>query len=235
MAGLVESAIAIMSGSERKLSVIANNVTNISTAGFKRQLSFTGASGLGDGGLAASSLQLRSDFTQGRLSETGNPLDLAISGTGFFRLRDGNSMVYSRHGQFRLDADGTLVNAQGHVLQQADGGDLVLDDADVQVLADGTVLAAGRPVARIALYAPSEGTVAEASGGTRFAIAEDSVEETSESELRQGMVEASNVSLGDEMVGMMAAIRQAESGARLVQVYDELLGRALTTFGQSGR
>jgi flagellar basal-body rod protein FlgG len=49
------------------------------------------------------------------------------------------------------------------------------------------------------------------------------------------MVEASNVSLGDEMVGMMQALRQAESGARLVQVYDDLMGRAITSFGQSGR
>ncbi len=53
--------------------------------------------------------------------------------------------------------------------------------------------------------------------------------------LRQGMIENSNVSLGDEMVETMAALRQSEVGSRLVQVYDDLLGRALSSLGQAGR
>ena len=53
--------------------------------------------------------------------------------------------------------------------------------------------------------------------------------------LRQGMVENSNVSIGDEMVAMTAAVRQTETGARLVQIYDDLLGRAISSFGQGGR
>ena len=57
------------------------------------------------------------------------------------------------------------------------------------------------------------------------------MEAVAEPMIRQGMVESSNVSMGDEMVTMMAAMRQAEGGARLVQVYDELMGRALTTLG----
>jgi flagellar basal-body rod protein FlgG len=61
------------------------------------------------------------------------------------------------------------------------------------------------------------------------------MEEATSVRLRQGMVEGSNVSLGSEMVTMMTAVREAESGARLLQVYDDLIGRAITTFGQGVR
>ncbi|MGQ0660908.1 flagellar hook-basal body protein [Sphingosinicella sp.] len=236
MSGLVESATTIMSASERRLETIANNVSNLATPGFKRQASFVEAlGGRGSGAAETLTLRTRADLTQGRMSETGNPLDLAINGPGFFRLRAGDRMFYSRHGQFRRAEDGTLVTAQGLVLQQASGGDLVVDRPEIIVLADGNVLDGERPIGRIALFAPAEGQAAEPQGGSLFEISADAVEEVAEPQLRQRMVEASNVSLGDEMVGMMTALRQAESGARLVQLYDDLMGRAINSFGQVGR
>lgn len=236
MPGLVESASAILSATERRLETIANNVTNLSTPGFKRQLSFVEMlPGQAPDALDLPTPRVRPDLAQGRLSETGNPLDLAISGAGFFRLRDGDAFVYSRQGHFRRAEDGTLVSPQGHVLQQAGGGDLVLERAAVRILTDGTVLDEGRPVARIGLFEPGEDTATESLAGSLFAMAEGSMEDAEGSELRQGMIEASNVSLGDEMVTMMAALRQAESGARLVQLYDQLMDQAITTFGRGGR
>jgi flagellar basal-body rod protein FlgF len=236
MPGLVESATAILSATERRLETVANNVTNLSTPGFKRQISFTDLIPTQSADPVADLMpHIRSDLGQGRLAETGNPLDLAVSGAGFFRLRAGNAMVYSRQGHFRLAEDGTVVSPQGHVLQQAGGGDLVLDRAAVKILADGTVLDQDRPVARIGLYSAAEGSSAQPLAGSLFAIPEDSVEESAGGQLRQGMTEASNVSLGDEMVTMMAALRQAEGGARLVQLYDDLMGKAITAFGQDGR
>ena len=232
MSGLVEAATAIMSASERRLETISNNVSNVSTPGFKRQVSFSELMS----GMGTAALNMRSDMKQGMLSTTGNPLDLAISGAGFFQLRAGDKLVYSRHGQFRLAEDGTVVTAQGHRLQQAGGGDLVLGKAAVEIGADGTILDNGEPVARLALYRPAGGEAAvQPIGGSVFAIAGEAVEESGGAELRQGMVEASNVAMADEMIGMMSAIRQAESGARLVQLYDDLIGRAITTFGQGGK
>jgi flagellar basal-body rod protein FlgG len=235
MAGLVEAATAIMSGAERRLETIANNIANVSTPGFKRQMSFSEAlSGARAGGAAGlPSLSQRTDLTQGRMSSTGNPLDLAIGGPGFFQLRAGDKIVYSRQGQFRLAGDGTVVNAQGYVLQQAGGGDLVLERASVEILADGNVIDGGRPVGRIAVVAPGPDSKPAALGGSVFELPGGG-EEVAAPELRQGMVEASNVSMGDEMTGMMGTLRQAEVGARLVQVYDDLLGRAISSFGQGG-
>lgn len=242
MPGLIEAATAILSASERRLELVSNNVANASTPGFKRQLGFSGAAAAalpfaarspGAAAAAMPGFTTRPDLAQGKMSATGNPLDLAISGAGFFQLRAGNEIVYSRQGQFRLAEDGTVVTPAGHVLQQAGGGDLVLERAGVTILEDGNVLDGERPVGRIALWAPAGPEVrVEALGGSLFAIAGEAAE-AEVAGLRQGMVEASNVSMGDEMVAMMAAVRQAEGGARLVQLYDDLMGRAITAFGQS--
>lgn len=244
MTGLVESATAIMRMAERRLDVVAHNVANLSTPGYKRRIGFAAAVAGGDmsairgdgrEGGGAVDLAVRFDRRQGGLSETGNPFDLAVSGDGYFRVRAGESMLYTRQGQFQRDSDGLLVTPQGYVLQQAGGGDLVLDGATMAVGQDGTVSAEGRPVARIALAR----VVGEADltpvGESFFAAAPDAMEETDGALVRQGMVEASNVSLGDEMTQTMVAVRQAESGARLIQLYDELMGRAASAFGGSGR
>ncbi|WP_272625030.1 flagellar hook-basal body protein [Sphingomonas sp. QA11] len=235
MTGLVEAATAILSASERRLAAVSANISNVSTPGYKRQISFASlvSRDRADmiGGLV---MRLRPDLAQGKMVDTGNPLDIAISGDGFFKLRDGNAMVYSRQGQFQLGANGAVVTPQGQVLQQAGGGDLVLEHAGVEILADGTVLDGDRPVARVGVFQASAGAI-EAIDGSLFRLGTGEAEEVADPLVRQGMTEASNVSVGDEMVTMMAALRQAESGARLVQTYDDLLGRAITTFGQSGR
>jgi flagellar basal-body rod protein FlgF len=233
--GLIESATGILSGSERRLENVSNNVSNISTAGFKRQISFEEVMNGGDAASAGGRLRRQADLSQGELSRTGNPLDLAISGAGFFRLRAGEEIVYSRQGQFSVAADGTVATRQGHVLQQAGGGDLVLERAAVEILEDGTVLDGARPVGRIGLYVASDPAALRPLGGSIFAGSEEAMEEAPAAAVRQGMVEASNVVLGDEMVAMMTTVRQAEGGARLVQIYDDLLGRAITTFGQGNR
>jgi flagellar basal-body rod protein FlgF len=241
MSGLVESATAILSASERRLEVAAHNVANITTPGFKRQVGFSQLLAPASSGAEAAArsmlteLAVRRDFTQGKLTPTSNPLDIAISGTGFFQLRAGEAIVYSRQGQFRLAEDGTVVTPQGYALQQAGGGDLVLESGAVTILEDGTVTENGAPVGRIAIYAADDADALRPVGESFFAADAGGMEVSADALLRQGMTENSNVALGDEMVATMAALRQSEAGARLVQVYDELIGRALTTLGGQGR
>lgn len=228
-----------MRASERRLEVASANVANVATPGYKRQVSFAdliGTNGATDVNPVDTLLtRVRADMAQGKLAATGNPLDIAISGDGLFQLRDGNDLVYSRQGQFRLAPDGTVTTARGQVLQQAGGGDLVLDHAAVTIAADGTISDNGQPVGRIAIFALPAGAVPDPVGGSLFRMSDGAAEEVAGPQLRQGMVEASNVAMGDEMVGMMAALRQAESGAKLVQVWDDLVGRAITSFDGSGR
>lgn len=236
MSGLVGAATAILRASERRLEAVSANVANATTPAYKRQVGFADlVSRSSADAIGTLTVHTRPDLTQGKLNATGNPLDLAVSGTGFFQLRDGTDLVYSRGGQFKLAADGSVVDGHGYVLQQAGGGDLVLDRATVKVSADGMVLDGERPVGKIALFAPGDPSSVQALDGSVFHFAVGAAEEVAEPQLRQGMVEASNVAIGDEMVTMMAALRQAESGSRLVQTYDDLLGKAIVAFGQGGR
>lgn len=232
MSGLVDSATAVMRASSARVDRAAVNVANVSTPGFKRQLQ---SSDRVDGDFAATLSRLRVDMQAGKLVETGRPLDLAINGNGFFQLKAGDKLVYSRQGNFSLASDGRVITPQGYALQQAGGGDLVLDTGTAKIATDGTVLDGDKPLGQIAVYSIREGASATPLDGSLFTLADDDAEAIATPSLRQGAVEASNVSLGDEMISMMGALRGAETGAKLVQVYDDLMGKAISTFGQVGR
>jgi len=236
MADFIESARGILSQSERRIEATANNVANLTTPGFKTQRLYSDVS-IGAGSRASETLLRQSlDLAQGRLVKTNNPLDLAISGSGLFRLRGADgAAAYSRGGQFKLLADGRVTNGQGFMLQTADGDDLVLPNSDIAVLGDGTVLDGERPIAKVAIFAATEGARIRPLGGSLFSVADEQLQEVADPQVRQGMIEASNVALADEMVAMMEAVRTAEGGARLVQTYDDLMGKAISAFGQGGR
>lgn len=174
-------------------------------------------------------------FSQGALRLTGKPLDLAISGAGFFRVRSGDRIYYSRGGQFERAADGGATDAQGLVLQAASGGDLVLGTGKTEILEDGTVLQQGLPVARLALYRAADEKALQRLGGGLFAAPEEAMQDSDVPLVRSGMLEGSNVQMADEMVEMMTALRQAEAGARIIQVYDALAGQSISTFGQGAK
>lgn len=230
MSGLVDAATAILSTSSRRLEGAAQNIANVSTPGYKRRLRAPASAA---DAYPATLAQVRHDLAAGKLKQTDGPLDLAIGGDGWFQLRDGDATVYSRQGSFRLMPDGTVATPSGAVLQQAGGGDLVLEHETVRIATDGTVYDADAPVGRIGVFSAAESGSLEPVDGTLFRLGGDAMP-IDAPQVRQGMVEASNVAVGDEMVTMMAAMRQAESGARLVQTWDELMGRAITSFGQGG-
>lgn len=237
MPGLMESASAILASSERRVEAAAQNVSNASTPGYKKQVAFAQTLERADGVMPGAEVETRflADAGQGRLKNTGNPLDLAIFGSALFQLRDGHDIVYSRGGSFSLGDGGAISDSSGRYLQQAGGGDLILDSAKTEILGNGTVLQDGLPVAAIALYEPADEAGVSALGGSLFSARSSSMREATGSIIRQGRLESSNVVMSDEMVSMMAAVRQAESGARLAQFYDQLIGQAITTFSRSGR
>jgi flagellar hook protein FlgE len=107
--------------SAKALDAIGNNIANSSTVGYKSsQVQFAdvyaaslGGGGAGQIGIGASAPSIAQLFTQGNITTTNNPLDMAINGGGFYRLSDGGTPVYSRNGQFSLDKDGYMVNTGG--------------------------------------------------------------------------------------------------------------------------
>ncbi|WEK46132.1 MAG: flagellar hook basal-body protein [Candidatus Andeanibacterium colombiense] len=236
MPSLIDSASAVLLSAERRLEASAQNVANASTKGYKKQVSFSETlSGVDANAFLTPERRNIVDFTQGRLTETGNPLDLAIFGPGLVQVRDGDHLVFSRGGSFVRGEDGLLADATGRVLQQAGGGDIVAKGAALTILEDGTLLEDGAPTARLGLYEPNDLSALTALGGSAFAADPGAMGDAAGSQLRAGFIENSNVTMSDEMLAMMSSVRQAESGARLVQFYDELIGQAITTFSRSGK
>lgn len=171
-------------------------------------------------------------FAAGQLSTTGGATDLAIDGEGFFEVRGEGGVFYTRNGQFTRDADGRLMGINGLALQGVGGGDIVLPEGEFSVAADGAVTSADRVMARIAVMTFAATDARPAADGL-IAVPPASVSAVDAPTIRQGFLESSNVSLGDEMVALMEAVRRAETGQRLMNVYDDLLGRVITTLGQT--
>jgi flagellar basal body rod protein FlgG len=162
-------------------------------------------------------------------------LDLAILGNGFFVVSSGNALFYTRAGQFQRDGDGRLVTAQGLALQAKGGGDLVLGtDKAWKVLEDGTVVEDGQSTARLAVVTLEDPKAIAYADNGALSAPSSSVASLDAPVIRQGAYEASNVSGASEMVAIMLALRQAETGQKLVSVYDDLMGRVIENLSTAG-
>ncbi|MFT4025410.1 MAG: flagellar hook-basal body complex protein [Novosphingobium sp.] len=237
MPDLVDSASATLSQSQQRAEIAGQNIANSTTPGYKRRISFAElVDTRTSGGAAGAQIGSAIDPAPGKLVQTGNPYDLAISGPGYFAVRRDDAIRYVRAGRFTRSAEGRLVDAFGGALQKADGNDLVVTDTDLKVLASGEVAAdgAGRGSGAVGIFAPVDGTALPPIVGG-FAEPPSGMSPAEEAEVVQGAYEASNVSTGDEMVALMQAIRQAESGQRVMIAYDDLMGRVLSTVGDSVR
>ena len=145
----------------RELDIVANNIANADTTGFKVEQLLVGA----EIGERARNAFVRPgvsfvldngvgrDYGQGSLEQTGRNLDFAIEGEGaFFKLNDGAGEAYTRDGAFTLDAEGRLTT-EGGAAVQGDGGDIILDRSlgEPSVAADGTISQNGDPVGRLSV------------------------------------------------------------------------------------
>lgn len=234
MGDLVGTASAILSSSQKRAEQVAHNIANIATPGFRAKHSFTETLNNAGGSPSAEFIQTPAiSMKSGQLSRTDGPLDLAVDGEGFFVLRGEDGLFYTRNGQFARTGDGRLTGVGGRYVQDADGGDLVVPPGEPSIRSDGAVMEGDRPTARLAIVAFGGGRVESGPDGL-LAVASSEVAAADSPTIRQGWLETSNVSLGEEMVALMEAVRRAETGQRLMNVYDDLMGRAITTFGQAG-
>jgi len=240
MSGLIDIAAVILAEAQQRVDISAQNIANMETPGYKRRVAFDALlASLPEVDDQEQRVASRTDFAQGGLAKTGSPLDLAISGPGFFMLRNSNGtsaeaanqVIYTRQGSFSRNGDGRLVRTDGYALQAASGGDVVLKPGSFLVANDGTVTQAGAEVARIALFQPDQPARLQAVSGGFAAPSDVAMDEVAAPTLHQGMLEGSNVSNGQEMVSIIEASRRAEAGQRIIQVYDELLGRVFGVLG----
>lgn len=231
---------------EYRMDVIANNLANAGTAGFKRQkTAFEDVMNKRFHNMLDAKPSIRSDamwpaptvtsqarigevqidFSPGGMRQTGNPLDLAIHGNGFFKIDTDRGTMYTRNGQFQVMPDGTVTNARGDALL-GEGGPVVLPEGGGVVIGgNGEITVAGEVVNTIDLVAISEPQALEKFGENLFRIREgvDAGEQPPEdAEILQGFLEESNVTVVQEMVSMIDTMRVFESYQKIMtSVQDE--------------
>jgi flagellar basal-body rod protein FlgF len=236
MGGLIETGSELISAAQRRVAVAGQNIANATTTGYKRSISFETVLRQESSSQATSSRLLETiDARPGSVSVSGRETDLAIEGTGYFVLARGNEIAYARAGQFERDAAGRWVTASGFALQYVGGGDVTVPEGKVTVARDGAVRQGSDTLGRLMIAIAEDGAaMSRVEGGFR-PVGNGRMVEVATPMVRQGALEASNVSVGEEMVAMIAALRRAESGQRLIGVYDDLMGRATTAFGEAVR
>ena len=228
----------------RELDIVANNIANADTTGFKVEQLLLGEE-VGD---RARNLFVRPgvsfvmdngvgrDFGQGPLEQTGRVLDFAVEGEGaFFVVHDGVGEGYTRDGAFTLDPEGRLTT-QGGAAVQGDGGDIVLDPLLGQpaVAADGTISQNGQPVGRLSVVRFDTLAVLEKSGDGLYRNASNAAPvAANDVQVRQGMLEGSNVNPILEITNLIEIQRAYESVTRMIENTNDLSRRAVERLGRA--
>ena len=229
--------LARQSGLMREMQVLAHNIANATTTGFRREgiLFSEFVRGLRgeEESLSMAAANARQTFlTQGALSPTGGALDLAIEGEGFFQVQTDQGARLTRAGHFALDAEGQVVTPDGLPLLDDGGAPIqVPPGATVSVARDGTLSADGEPLARLGLVVPEDpadlrrapGVLLEPTGPV--APAETAV-------VLQGFLEDSNVSPIAEMVRMITVQRAYEAGQAFLDGEDRRIRTVISTLSR---
>jgi flagellar basal-body rod protein FlgG len=220
---------------EHRFNLIANNLSNIQTAGFKKDVPvfskiLSQATDRFGAGENQSSVTL---FQQGDLQRTGNDLHLAIEGEGFFKVQTPWGVRYTRNGNFSLNQAGILIDANGFpVMGQRDEISL-RGGKSIRVEPNGAVLTEGQEVDRISLVTFADFPTLRKEGHTYFRAAEGQEEiEASGSQVIQGSLEAANVNGIEEMIRLIDAQRSFEACQRVIRAQDELTGKAVNELGR---
>jgi len=230
---------------EERLDVLANNLSNINTDGYKEdKLIFRipkeeGARSEKPGVMSSlySSPPVPSgitiDFSQGDLKQTDHPLDLALSGDGFFCIDAPDGTRYTRKGSFTLDQDGVLVTKQGHPVQ-GEGGAIKISGQDVRIDENGKVHVDGEPVGAIKVVGVMGPNSLRKVGDTMFAPALGAAEEVKAENVvvKQGFIESSNVNGLRAMTEMIDVMRGYESYQKVIQFLDDVTRRSITDVGK---
>lgn len=234
-----------------KLDVIANNLANANTPGFKKQQVVTQPTPFEQTIAAAvthndpqtkkdhdlivpvGTVRTVTDFSQGAIQTTGNPMNVALrSDRQFFAVQGSNGIEYTRAGNFVLNATGELSTPDGAVVQ-GDGGSIIADGPGVKILENGAVKVNGATVGQIAAYEMSDLSALQPVGNGRFKMTDVTKDPTRvEGEFITGSLETANTSVVTSMIEMIAASRGFEMYTKTQQTIDGLNQTAISQVGR---
>jgi flagellar basal-body rod protein FlgF len=250
--GLYSAASAMIVGAARQ-QVIAQNIANLKTPGFKQVLTTvedfmkTGVTYspanilrdqsqryIGSIGLGAETGPDFVDFTQGGLESTENLYDLAIQGNGFFRVSTADGTRYTRDGRFLRNTQNKLVTVEGYAVLNDSNQPITLPEGTLSVGQDGTLSVNGTVVTKLGIsaFAKPE-TELNSDKGNLFAGPAQSTTQVN-AQVAQGYLEMSNSNPSYLMTEMIQVARSYEAAQKMVQNQDELLGKTISSLGRIG-
>ncbi len=233
------TALTRQIGLTREMQVVANNIANMATTGFRTEgvifAEHVKALGPDDPSLSLATASARETLLlQGTLTQTGGAFDLAIEGEGFFLIETPNGERLSRAGAFTPNQDGGLVTPEGYRVLDAGGAPVFVPTGagPVGIAPDGTISAGGQPVGQIGLVMPVNLLGMTREDGVRFR-ADDGYEPAAEGRMIQGFLEESNVDPVLEITRMIEVQRTYELGQSFLDKEDERIRGAIRALGKA--
>ena len=245
MIGATYAAASGLINNQNQMAVLANNLSNINTVGFKEdRISFQ----VDPKNIDAKSRLLskngqqyylslkpltKIDFTSGNIKHTGNNLDVILEGNGFFCIQTLQGVQYTKAGNFTLNSDNVLVTQEGlPVLGRS--GDITVDDRDFNIDDKGNIYVDGNQVDRLKIVDFPQPYPLKKAGNTLFALSDPGVDEQKAENVmvKQGFVELSNVDSISMMTEMIEVLRGAESYQKIIQYLGDASSKAINEVGR---
>lgn len=220
-----------MVAKEKNLEMVASNLANINTTGYKRELPFSEIIAL----YQQEPVKNLTDFSQGTLSQTYNPLDLGITGNGSFAVKTENGIEYTRNGRFRVSDEGFLVNEQGYkVLGRKGEIDFMQTelnkDQTITISESGEIRMGDQVIDKLYIAKFDNNISLLRKEGLNFSSPDGGfdLEEAPEDgySVRQGYLEESNVNPLIEMQAMISIQKEFESSQKVINTLDRSLEKA---------
>ncbi|WP_432737731.1 flagellar basal-body rod protein FlgF [Maridesulfovibrio sp. FT414] len=252
MRSSVFSALFGAMSNEHRIDISANNLANVNTTGFKRdncafQDTFERFAHdyvvdakpfirdkniLPDPKIMARPRLSEEviDMSQGAFQNTGNPLDLAVRGDGFFKVEKDGAQYLTRNGVFTLSPDGVLITEQGYPVM-ANGGQVAIPPrSDVTIDESGVIRADGQEIAQLDFVQPVDPKALKKNGENLFIL--EGEERPADGEIVQGYIEKSNVEVVNEMVAMIECQRSFEIYQKMISTTDQLDQKVINQVGK---
>jgi flagellar basal-body rod protein FlgG len=229
----------------RKLTAVSNNLSNVETAGYKRNVVTSSTFGnlvihrlnsqsdvpIGEMSMMTAADQTSVIHSEGNLKETDRALDFAIEGDGFFAVQKDNGLVYTRNGSFNVDAQGYLISKDLGGRVMGTNGPIRVGTDQIEADAQGNISAGGTPVGTLAVYQFADYNNLKSAGQESFTAA-GGAQQMQSPQLKWKYIESSNVDAAQEMTSAIAIQRGLQTCSQALKMYDQILSRSVTEIGK---
>lgn len=243
--GLYAACSGLMTRTQA-LDIVANNLANLNTAGYKRETEFYealtaamhGGGKLGALNSAVNQFGVLSGqsfvMSPGTLNQTGNPLDLALQGDGFFAVKGPQGPLYTRNGKFMVDNKGHLLTGEGYPVMGINGP-ITLPPGKVSVGSDGAISVGDALAGKILVVHFPPKTQLQAEGSSNFTAPAGAAVATPAPHVREGYLENSNVNPVEEEVNLVTMQRHADFLTKAIKMFNtDMDGMAATDLPKVG-